>query len=267
MPIPTPNVPLNPLSKTGGRIIASAFGQWSATLANGGPVGANTFNLNVSPVVAASDGTPFTPFATTAPLTIGFGLASSETVTPSVVSYTGFPGGVQVTVTTSNVHNAGETVISGSAGLQEAINVANFVGGGTVLIDQSYIGTAAQVNAAVGSATVTLEDIRTGVNVRPSVIAVNAQAAIPVNSGVYVITKGSAGAYTLAAPVSGQDDGKEILIVASTAFAHTVTVPANKFNGTLHIATYGAAIGNNLNVVAYQSVWYVVLPSTGVTLT
>jgi hypothetical protein len=268
MSIPTVNYPLNPLAKTAGRIAASAFGQYSATLQNTQAAGSNVLlNLFVSPVVAASDGTPFTPFATNSSLTIGFGLANAETVTPSAVSYTAFPGGVQVTVTTANAHNAGETIVSGSFGLQEAINVANNAGGGVVLIDQSYLGSAAQVNAVTGNATVTLEDIRTGINARPSVVALNAQAAVPVASGFYLITKGSAGAYTLAAPVAGQDDGKYICVVASTAFAHTVTTPANKINGTLHVATFAATIGNNVEFLAYQGVWYVILPSTGVTLT
>jgi hypothetical protein len=252
--------------RQGGGFSASAF-NYSAPILTGSASGSGVLiTLAANPVQTAADGTPFTPFATNAPLTFGVGLANAETVTPSAVSYTAVPGSVQVTVTTANAHNAGETVASGSAGLQEAINYVVALGGGMVFIDPSYVGTSAQVNAAVGNALVTLEDLRTGANVRPSVIALSAQAAVPAASGTYVITKGSAGAYTLATPVAGVDDGKYIVVVASTAFAHTVTTAANKINGNKLTATFAAAIGNNLELVAYQGIWYCVLPSTGVTL-
>jgi hypothetical protein len=255
--------------RQGGCFVASAFNYNPAPVLIGSASGTNVLiTIASSPVVSAADGTPFTPFSTSNPVTFGVGLSTAETVTPSVVSYVAVPGAVQLTVTTANVHNAGESVVSGSAGLQEAISyVANTVGAGTVVLDPSYLGTAAQVNAAVGNANVTIEDTRTGINIRPSVIAINAQAAIPVASGTYVITKGSAGAYTLAAPVSGSDDGKYVVVVAQTAFAHTVTTPANKINGNKLTATFAAAIGNNVELVAYQGVWYCVLPSTGITLT
>lgn len=93
-------------------------------------------------------------------------------------------------------------------------------------------------------------------------------------SGLVSITAGSAAAITLTTPVAGRatggalggDDGKELVIISETAFAHTVTAPGG-FNGgaTPHIATFGAAKANNLVLVARNGSWWV-KSSVGVTL-
>lgn len=62
-----------------------------------------------------------------------------------------------------------------------------------------------------------------------------------------------------------QDDGKELMVVSTTAFAHTITTPAGGINKTLHIATFGAAVGNWVQLKAFGGTWYVV-GSLGVTL-
>ncbi len=92
-----------------------------------------------------------------------------------------------------------------------------------------------------------------------------ADGAINIKNGTAFITKGTAAALTLAAPVAGTDDGRELLIVSATAAAHTVTTPANAINGADHIATFGAAIGNVIHLVAYNGVWYMV-SQIGITL-
>jgi hypothetical protein len=79
--------------------------------------------------------------------------------------------------------------------------------------------------------------------------------------GVAMITKGSAAALTLAAPIAGAPaaggmDGLMLEVIATTAFAHTVTTPSNKLNGTLHIATFGGAVGDYIRLRAYNGVWY-----------
>jgi hypothetical protein len=82
------------------------------------------------------------------------------------------------------------------------------------------------------------------------------------------ITKGTAAALTLAAPTAGDDDGKELTIMSTTAAAHTVTNTSPGFNNgstSKDVATFGAAIGNNLVVQAYNGVWLVV-SQVGVTL-
>jgi hypothetical protein len=95
--------------------------------------------------------------------------------------------------------------------------------------------------------------------------------AIQPNQGVFHITKGSAAAYTLAAPVAGLpvnggQDGQVLRIVSGTAFAHTVTTPSNKLNGNKAIATFAAAVGNGIELHAKGGVWLVFV-NNGVTLT
>lgn len=92
--------------------------------------------------------------------------------------------------------------------------------------------------------------------------------AIGVKSGHVAITKGSAAALTLAAPVAGDDDGMRLTIVSETAFAHTVTQTTPGFNGgstASDVATFGAAAGNALELVARNGTWWTV-QAKGVTL-
>lgn len=83
-----------------------------------------------------------------------------------------------------------------------------------------------------------------------------ADGAISIKNGPVIITKGSAAALTLVAPTAGVDDGKELHIVSVTAFAHTITTPANKINGNKAVATLGGAAGDNTTLLAYNGVWY-----------
>jgi hypothetical protein len=93
-----------------------------------------------------------------------------------------------------------------------------------------------------------------------------ALVALPVNIALdphtanrYVITKGSAIALTLAAPTAGADDGLAIEIVSSTAFAHVLTATGLLVDGAGHVntATFPAAGGGCVDLVAYQGKWYV----------
>jgi hypothetical protein len=92
--------------------------------------------------------------------------------------------------------------------------------------------------------------------------------AISLKEGIVVVTKGTAAALTLAAPTDVTDDGKTLTIVSTTAQAHTVTNSSPGFNGGgagEDVATWGAAKGNAMTVVAYGATWYAV-NLTGVTL-
>ena len=92
---------------------------------------------------------------------------------------------------------------------------------------------------------------------------------IPTRGRKHVfITKASAAALTLAAPTATTHDGVEIVIVSTTAAAHTVTVSTTGMNdlGTsAHVGTFGASKGNGLTLVAYQGDCYVT-SNIGVTL-
>lgn len=98
-----------------------------------------------------------------------------------------------------------------------------------------------------------------------------ADGAIASTQGAVAITKGTAAALTMAAPAAGLpgaagNDGQIVRIVSTTAAAHVVTFPSGKINGGTHVtATFGAAIGNSLTLIAYQGVWYT-LGNIGVTI-
>jgi hypothetical protein len=100
----------------------------------------------------------------------------------------------------------------------------------------------------------------------------SSDTAITQKDGLVIITKGSAAALTLAAPTAGGtgvgDDGKEMWIFSTTAFAHVITQAAPGFNNGgagSDVATMTAAVGNWMHLVAYNGVWYV-LGSLNVTL-
>lgn len=104
-------------------------------------------------------------------------------------------------------------------------------------------------------------DIRTGtVNPPPVPIQeLTADGAITIAAGVVILNKGSALAATLAAPPTGMP-GARLTIIAKTAQAHTVTYTTgfNAGGSTLDVATFGGAIGDNMEIVAVNNTWYVV---------
>lgn len=78
---------------------------------------------------------------------------------------------------------------------------------------------------------------------------------------VVFLTKGTASAITVAAPTATVHDGVEIVVISTTAAAHTVTATTigfNAGNAASDVATLGAAIGNGLAFVAYQGEWYTI---------
>lgn len=98
------------------------------------------------------------------------------------------------------------------------------------------------------------------------VITITTTGAIPLASGSYVITKASAALMTLAAPVTGVQDGTLIKVYSSTAAAHTITATTLLENGgsgaPYTTVTFGAFIGSSITLRAYGGVWYVVSSSS-----
>jgi hypothetical protein len=112
------------------------------------------------------------------------------------------------------------------------------------------------------------------------VVASGSADALPVANADVFVTRAGVDAMTLATPKAGvyqtgaktiqslgdpADDGKELLVYSTTAQAHTITTAANKINGSLHIATFAAAVGNYIRFKAFNGIWYV-LDSKGITL-
>ncbi len=96
-----------------------------------------------------------------------------------------------------------------------------------------------------------------------------ADGAITVKSGVCKIAKTVAGvvAATLANPTTVTDDFKKLLIISDQAQANTVTCTGGFGNGGTgkDVCTFGGAIGDNIECMAYGGKWYVV-GGTGFTL-
>lgn len=83
--------------------------------------------------------------------------------------------------------------------------------------------------------------------------------AISPVAGEVVLTKGSAGAYTLAAPAS---NGFRLCITAGSAFAHVVTatdlIHDGVTGGAKDTMTFGAFVGSSIDLLAYNGKWHVV---------
>ena len=95
-------------------------------------------------------------------------------------------------------------------------------------------------------------------NVLAPVQDASADGAITIKSGAVIITKAGVCALTLADPVAGTDNGKQLNIYSTTAQAHTVTI-AGGLNGAgagADVGTFTAAAGNWLRLVAYNGKWY-----------
>ena len=84
--------------------------------------------------------------------------------------------------------------------------------------------------------------------------------AVPIASGVVAMTKGSASAFTLAAPTSAQN-GTRITFVSTTAYQHVITATGlihdGVTGGAKNTATCGAYIGSSITLLAYEGKWYV----------
>jgi hypothetical protein len=87
----------------------------------------------------------------------------------------------------------------------------------------------------------------------------SADGTVDIVNGTIYISKGSAAAITLAAPTDGTDDGKVLKFVSTTAYAHVITSPVDGFNaaGSSGTATFGAAKGNSIVLMALKGHWYV----------
>lgn len=76
----------------------------------------------------------------------------------------------------------------------------------------------------------------------------------------YMLTKGSAAAVTLPAPVSGTDDYKCIGFISNSAFAHVITATGllNTGSASVNISTFAAFAGANVILMAFQGKWLAV---------
>lgn len=141
------------------------------------------------------------------------------------------------------------------------------VAGTKIDVFRGRMGSAALAHAS-GAAVVLAGDAGLDFNVtnigsEPREYTYSASGAINVYPGKHIILGGAARAMTLALPSLDQD-GMELVIVAGSAQAHTVTSTGG-FNagGTASdVATCQAAIGETLHLVASGGYWCVDPDST-----
>lgn len=96
-----------------------------------------------------------------------------------------------------------------------------------------------------------------------------ANNAIPQHvAGTYSINTAGVDAMTLAAPTTGVDDGLVIVLVSSTANAHTLTATGLLVTGSasVNVATFAAFAGASLTLMANKAKW-AVLASNAVAFT
>lgn len=113
----------------------------------------------------------------------------------------------------------------------------------------------------VGNLTGNVVGNLTGGNLPPSTsLSGDGAIAIPAASRDFPITKSSAAALTIAAPVSGTDDNKLLTIWDTTGHAHVVTCASDGFNakGSSGTLTFGGAIGDAVILKAFSGHWYTV---------
>jgi hypothetical protein len=97
-------------------------------------------------------------------------------------------------------------------------------------------------------------------------VTANGAITIPSFNTTFVITKAGVCAMTLADPALA-NNGLRLTFISSDAYAHTLT-NTNGFNAGgagSDVATWAAAIGNSITVIAYGTTW-LVENLTGVTL-
>lgn len=137
---------------------------------------------------------------------------------------------------------------------------------GTLTIDAPILsGTATGTYTLAGTPTITSPTI-TGAKVTPNVQTITGDGAITIQSGVVLLTKGSAAAITLAAPSS--QDGTVIEITSTTDFAHVITVTGGLWDGTAGsntTITLAAVAGSGVKLIAFGTDWYV-LSNQGTTI-
>lgn len=124
----------------------------------------------------------------------------------------------------------------------------------TNLTDLTVSGAISGSTLSVTSATIT-GSVATGQTVLPTATAYATNGAVSPADIWATLTKGSAGAYTLAAP-GASNVGKIITITAGSAFAHVLTVTGLVGGNTL---TFTNAIGHTVQLLAVSAtVWGII---------
>lgn len=213
-------------------------------------------------------------FTSTVSGTMGLTSTGNATITSSgAVALVGATGTV---TTTGNytVTGGGNTDLSGTTRAKLVSGSADVIAktsGAEVDIDATtLVATVGTATTFTGGGTFTASNVvLTGgtagtISVRKLVTAYAADGAITIADGVAKITQASPGAYTLADPSSNQE-GTVIYIISTTAQAHVLTNASNFYGTSTATATWAAAVGNFLKIIAIAGKWRII-SSSGITL-
>lgn len=133
---------------------ARAFSFWQGgsgvmVTQGNGATGASTLTVAQCQITVGG-GVPVSPFNTNAPITVLDG-TNNETVTPTAVSPVNVGNGCQITASFTYVHGTGAMIISGTYGLQEAINfIHTSQNGGIVIVSSNFPGSVSMITGAAG---------------------------------------------------------------------------------------------------------------------
>lgn len=114
--------------------------------------------------------------------------------------------------------------------------------------------------ATIEGVSMVLVDPRPILPVVPApVVVVSADGPIPIINGTVILTKGSAGAQTLAAPTAAQE-GTRLTVISGSAFAHVIAATDKLHDGVTggakDTATFAAFQGASITLIAYNLLWY-----------
>lgn len=105
-----------------------------------------------------------------------------------------------------------------------------------------------------------LKNLKAGVFDQMQVVSADTTVEFPEQGTKTVfITKGSAAAITVTAPVAVVNDNCRLVFIATTAHQHTVTLGTLGFNAGdagKDVGTFGGAIGDGFEAVAYNGEAY-----------
>jgi len=94
-----------------------------------------------------------------------------------------------------------------------------------------------------------------------TVTTLTGDGAIDISLGdIFIFTKGSAAAITIAAPAAG-DEGRIIWLKSGSAFAHVITVAGSGLGGSgtsYDVLTFTNVVAANVTLRAYDQKWYMV---------
>lgn len=243
-------------------VYASTFAQWQLAGQQALVSGSNTV-VPFGPCTSFAGGKQFNVLANTQPIRIvDSNPALSETITPTSVVVTA--AGCTATLAPTNAHALPYYLISGTAGLQEAINATvNSNSFNSIVLDQAFHnlgGGASTVYAAAGSPNISIKDVTLAVDPAWRWNGTHYVPNYSAPQSAYTLTV-AAGAAAGTSPTIANNAGSSpnVMSVALTEGTSPTT-------GTLFTETFGTAWTTAANCVI-QSVGNNVAPPVTVVQT